>query len=96
MKNKTEALEKIARKLRIHAFRMTTQARSGHPTTCSSSAELMACLFFDEMRYNIENAFDWSNDEFVLSKGHAAPILWAAYAEAGIISIKSLDKLRKI
>ena len=56
----------------------------------------MACLFFDEMRYNVENANDWSNDEFVLSKGHAAPILWAAYAEAGIISIKSLDNLRKI
>ena len=94
--NKTEALEEIAQKLRIHAFRMTTEARSGHPTTCSSSAELMACLFFDEMRYNIQNPHDWANDEFVLSKGHAAPILWAAYAEAGIISTQSLKNLRKI
>ena len=96
LKNKTEALEKIAQKLRIHAFRMTTESRSGHPTTCSSSAELMACLFFDEMRYNIQNPHDWANDEFVLSKGHAAPILWASYAEAGIISIQSLMNLRKI
>ncbi len=96
LKNKTEALKKIAQKLRIHAFRMTTEARSGHPTTCASSAELMACLFFDEMKYNIHNPNDWANDEFVLSKGHAAPILWAAYAEAGIISSSSLKNLRKI
>jgi transketolase len=94
--DKTRALEQIAKKLRIHAFKMTTAAGSGHPTTCSSAAELMACLFFGEMRYNIADPFDWANDEFVLSKGHAAPILWAAYAEAGIIPEKSLMNLRKI
>jgi len=94
--DKKKDLEKIAQRLRIHAFKMTTKAGSGHPTTCSSMAELAACLFFDEMRYNIHDPFDWSNDEFVLSKGHAAPILWAAYAEAGIISQKSLMNLRKI
>jgi transketolase len=94
--DKKKALEKIAQRLRIHSFKMTTKAGSGHPTTCSSMAELAACLFFDEMRYNIRDPFDWSNDEFVLSKGHAAPILWAAYAEAGIISQKSLMNLRKI
>jgi transketolase len=94
--DKKKALEKIAQRLRIHAFKMTTRAGSGHPTTCSSMAELAACLFFDEMRYNIHDPFDWSNDEFVLSKGHAAPILWAAYAEAGIISKNSLMNLRKI
>jgi transketolase len=94
--DKKEALAKIAQRLRIHSFQMTTRAGSGHPTTCSSIAELMACLFFDEMRYNIHDPYDWSNDEFVLSKGHAAPILWAAYAEAGIITQKSLMNLRKI
>ncbi len=94
--DKKKALEKIAQRLRIHSFKMTTKAGSGHPTTCSSMAELAACLFFDEMRYNIHDPFDWSNDEFVLSKGHAAPLLWAAYAEAGIISQKSLMNLRKI
>lgn len=94
--DKKKALEKIAQRLRIHSFKMTTKAGSGHPTTCSSMAELAACLFFDEMQYNIHDPFDWSNDEFVLSKGHAAPILWAAYAEAGIISQKSLMNLRKI
>ncbi len=94
--DKKKALEKIAQRLRIHSFKMTTKAGSGHPTTCSSMAELAACLFFDEMRYNIHDPSDWANDEFVLSKGHAAPILWAAYAEAGIISQKSLMNLRKI
>lgn len=50
--------KKIAQKLRIHAFRMTTEAHSDPPTMCSSSAELMACLFFDEMRYNIQDHLD--------------------------------------
>jgi len=94
--DKKEALEQIARRLRIHSVKMTTKAGSGHPTTCLSMADLIACLFFDEMRYNPQDPYDWNNDEFVLSKGHAAPILWAAYAEAGIIPEKSLMSLRKI
>lgn len=94
--DKTVALEKIAKRLRIHSLKMTTEAGSGHPSTCLSMAELVACLFFGEMSYNIDNPFDWSNDEHILSKGHAAPILWAAYAEAGIIPEKSLMNLRKI
>jgi len=96
MDNKKQALRQIARKLRIHSVNMTSEAGSGHPTTCMSIAEIMACLFFDEMRYNIKDPFDWANDELVLSKGHAAPILWAAYAEAGIIPVSSLKNLRKI
>ena len=94
--DKKEALEQIARRLRIHSVKMTTKAGSGHPTTCLSMADLISCLFFDEMRYNPQDPHDWNNDELVLSKGHAAPILWAAYAEAGIIPEKSLMSLRKI
>ncbi len=93
---KNKDLKLIADKLRIHSMKMTTKAGSGHPTTCMSMAEIAACLFFDEMQYNIQNPHDWANDELVLSKGHAAPILWAAYAEAGIISVPSLMNLRKI
>jgi transketolase len=89
-------LEKIAKRLRIYSLRMTTAAGSGHPSTCLSCAEIMACLFFHEMRYNPKDPQAWENDEFVLSKGHAAPILWAAYAEAGIIPHRSLLDLRKI
>ncbi|MGB8951161.1 MAG: transketolase [Candidatus Aminicenantales bacterium] len=91
-----EALEKIAKRLRIHSLLMTTKAGSGHPTTCLSAAELMTCLFFYEMRYDPNDPENWANDEFVLSKGHAAPILWAAYAEAGIIPQDDLMNLRKL
>ena len=91
-----DALKKIAARLRIHSLRMTTAAGSGHPTTCLSMADLAACLFFSEMRYNVRDPEDWGNDEFVLSKGHAAPILWAAYAEAGIIPLGRLADLRRI
>ncbi len=93
---KKEILEAIAKRLRIHSLKITTRAGSGHPSTCLSAAELMSCLFFDEMKYNPQDAEDWANDELVLSKGHAAPVLWAAYAEAGIIPQPSLMSLRKI
>ncbi len=93
---KPDVLRKIAARLRIHSLRMTTRAGSGHPTTCLSMADLTACLFFSEMRYNVNDPEDWGNDEFVLSKGHAAPILWAAYSEAGIIPEDELLDLRRI
>jgi len=89
-------LRKIATRLRIHSLRMTTASGSGHPTTCLSAADLTACLFFSEMRWNVKDPADPANDEFVLSKGHAAPLLWAAYAEAGVIPLESLLDLRKI
>ena len=94
--DKRGILEKIAARLRIHSVKMTTKAGSGHPTTCLSMADLLACLFFDEMKFDPKDPDNWANDELVLSKGHAAPILWAAYAEAGIIPEKSLMNLRKI
>jgi transketolase len=94
--DKKEVLKKIATRLRIHSVKMTTKAGSGHPTTCLSMADLMACLFFDEMKFDPKNPDNWTNDELILSKGHAAPILWAAYAEAGIIPQKKLMSLREI
>jgi transketolase len=93
---RTEHLRKIATRLRIHSLRMTTASGSGHPTTCLSAADLAACLFFREMRWNAKDPDDPANDELVLSKGHAAPLLWAAYAEAGVIPLESLLDLRKI
>ena len=93
---KTDDLRKIATRLRIHSLRTTTAAGSGHPTTCLSAADLAACLYFGEMRWNPRDPEDPANDELVLSKGHAAPLLWAVYAEAGVIPMKSLMDLRKI
>lgn len=83
----SDDLRRMANKLRIDSLRSTTIAGSGHPTSCLSCAELMSCLFFSELQ---------AEDEFLLSKGHAAPILWAAYAEAGLIPREDLQTLRKI
>jgi transketolase len=90
------ALQNIATRLRIDSIRATTQAGSGHPTSCCSAAEIMAALFFDQMRFDPRNPQHADNDRFVLSKGHAAPILYAAWAEAGVFDRAELLKLRQI
>ena len=87
-------LQYRAEMLRIHSINMTSASASGHPTTCMSAAEIMSVLFFDEMRYDPRNPDSLANDEFVLSKGHAAPVLYAAYAEAGTIPVSELQELR--
>ena len=78
-----DSLRNIATRLRIDSVRSTTEAGSGHPTTCLSAAEIVAALFFAEMRFDPRNPQNPDTDRFVLSKGHAAPILYAAWAEAG-------------
>jgi transketolase len=90
------ALKNIATRLRIDSARSTSEAGSGHPTSCFSAAELMAALFFAEMRFDPKNPHDPDSDRFVLSKGHAAPILYAAWAEAGAFDRGELLKLREI
>ncbi|MFH1022992.1 MAG: transketolase [Planctomycetota bacterium] len=89
-------LKTLARNLRIHSIRSTTAAASGHPTTCLSSAEIVAVLFGSVMRYDPKNVNHPNNDRFILSKGHAAPVLYGAWAEAGIISREAVMTLRKI
>jgi transketolase len=91
-----ELLKGIANQLRIHSISATTTAGSGHPTTCCSMADVMAALFFGHMRYDPKNPKFHNNDRFVLSKGHAAPILYAAWAEAGLFPVEELQKLRRI
>ena len=76
-----EQLREKARLLRIHSMRMTTAAGSGHPTSCLSCAELVAATFFHAMKFDPANPNALEGDRFVLSKGHAAPILYAAFAE---------------
>ena len=90
----TALLQYRAEMLRIHSINMTSASASGHPTTCMSAAEIMSVLFFDEMRYDPRHPDSLANDEFVLSKGHAAPVLYAAYAEAGTIPVAELQELR--
>jgi transketolase len=90
-----ELLEEKARRLRIHSMRMTTAAGSGHPTSCLSAAELMAATFFHAMQFDRTNPNSLESDRFVLSKGHAAPILYAALAEAGVFPLSRLMTLRQ-
>jgi transketolase len=89
------ALEDAARKLRCDVIRMTTAAGSGHPTSCLSCADIVAALFFHQMRWDPSDAEAKDVDRFILSKGHAAPILWAALAEASAIA-EDLLTLRRI
>ena len=89
-------LEAIAKQLRVDSLKATTAAGSGHPTTCLSAADLVAGIFFHAMRFDPKNPKDPNADRFVLSKGHAAPILWAVWAEAGFIGREELQNLRKI
>jgi transketolase len=89
-------LQNVATQLRIDSILATTEAGSGHPTSCMSAAEIMATLFFGEMRYDPRNPKNADNDRFVLSKGHAAPVLYAAWAEAGLFPREHLLDLRKM
>ena len=99
-RDQVTVLRDISTKLRIHCVKMTQASKSGHPTSCSSMAELMSVLFFRVMKYKDprihKDQRDPANDRFVLSKGHAAPILYAAWAEAGLFPTDDLANLRKI
>jgi transketolase len=90
------ALKNIATRLRIDSIRSTSESGTGHPTSCMSMADIMAALFFGEMRFDPKDPKNTEADRFVLSKGHAAPILYAAWAEAGAFDRSELLKLRDI
>ncbi len=92
----TGILKRIANQLRIHSITSTTAAGSGHPTSCCSAADIVAALFFGHMRYQPKNPRYYNNDRFILSKGHAAPLLYAAWAEAGLFPVEELQKLRQM
>ncbi len=89
-----EALREKARLLRIHSLRMTTRAGSGHPTTCLSAADIVSVLFFHAMRFDASHPDAPDADRFVLSKGHGAPLLYAALAESGVFPLGRLATLR--
>jgi transketolase len=91
-----ELLQDKANWLRIDSVRATSEAGSGHPSSCASAAEIMAVLFFSVMRYDPKDPKNPANDVFVLSKGHAAPILYAAWAEAGLFPREHLLTLRRL
>lgn len=91
-------LQDMAHKLRITSIEMTDNSKSGHPTSCSSIAELTSVIFFDEsgMNFHAKDPRNPANDKFILSKGHAAPIYYAAWCEAGNFPKSDLQDFRKI
>jgi len=93
---KVQKLKDLANKLRILSIQMTNASKSGHPTSCASMAELTSVLFYHTMKYKVNSPRDASSDRFVLSKGHSAPILYAAWSLAGLFPESELMNLRKI
>ncbi len=90
-----DAIKEKARRLSILSMMATTAAGSGHPTSCMSAAELMAGIFFYAMKFDPKNPNSNDADRFVLSKGHAAPVLYAALAEAGVFPESRVMTLRQ-
>ena len=89
------AIKEKARLLSIYSMMSTTVAGSGHPTSCMSAAELVAGTFFYAMNFDPKNPNSPNADRFVLSKGHAAPVLYAALAEAGVFPVSRVMTLRQ-
>ncbi len=95
MQNALQYLAYKAYKLRQNSIKATTAAGSGHPTSCLSAADIMAVIFFNAFQFDNTNPHNRDNDRFILSKGHAAPLLYAAWHERGVLTEKELLSLRK-
>lgn len=92
-----DELKGMARRLREDIIRMTTEAASGHPSSSLSAVEVVTALFFGGfLRYDVANPHKPDRDRFILSKGHAVPVLYAAMAEAGYFPKEELMTLRKL
>lgn len=91
-----KALEDIARAIRINILKMLTEAGSGHTGGSLSAVDITVAIYFSKMNFNPESPEWRERDRFILSKGHAAPLLYAVLAKAGYFSLETLATLRKI
>jgi transketolase len=89
-------LAERARRMRHHVIRMTSAAGSGHPGPAFSAIDILAVLYFAQMRIDPEHPGIMERDRFVLSKGHGAPALYAALHEAGFFSEQTMLTLRQV
>ncbi|MGI6123450.1 MAG: transketolase, partial [Acetivibrionales bacterium] len=89
-------LEEIANQLRIDTVESVYQAKSGHIGGALSAAEFIAALYFYKLRVDPENPNWPDRDRFILSKGHSAPILYAALARRGFFPMEDLKRLRQV
>ncbi|MFF1359229.1 transketolase [Streptomyces sp. NPDC058297] len=92
----THPLTELAQQLRVDSVRAAAAAGSGHPTSSMSAADLMAVLLANHLRYDFDRPAHPGNDRFVLSKGHASPLLYAAYKAAGAINDTELLTFRRL
>ncbi|MFI9781005.1 transketolase [Streptomyces sp. NPDC051956] len=92
----TRQLSELAQQLRVDSVRASAAAGSGHPTSSMSAADLMAVLLAHHMRYDFDRPAHPGNDRFVLSKGHASPLLYAAYKAVGAINDTELLTFRRL
>ncbi len=89
-------MQAIAKRMRREIIEMIGAAKSGHPGGSLSAVELVVTLYFDVMRHDPSNPKWPDRDRFILSKGHAAPVLYAAMAECGYTPLDQLNTLRKL
>lgn len=89
-------IQEHARNIRKNIIKMVTEAASGHPGGSLSAADILTVLYFNEMDITKENADSKERDRFVLSKGHASPLLYAVLAEKGILDEAELKTFRRI
>lgn len=85
----------LAQQLRVDSIRSTTAAGSGHPTSSMSAADLMAVFMSKYFRYDFDHPDNPNNDRFILSKGHACPLLYAMHKAAGVMSDEQMMSLRQ-
>jgi transketolase len=93
--DRIELWNELAAQLGVDSIRATTEAGSGHPTSSLSSAHLVAVLFADHLRTDLDDPRSPANDRFLLSKGHAAPVLYAALKAVGAIDDATMMTLRR-
>ena len=86
-----DELSRIANRLRLDVVETVHLAGDGHPGPCMSIADIMAVLFFEEMKLDPNNPHWPERDRFILSKGHACPILYAALARKGYFPVEELS-----
>ncbi|BAC69602.1 transketolase [Streptomyces avermitilis] len=92
----TRQLTELGQQLRVDSVRAADAASSGHPTSSMSAADLMAVLLAHHLRYDFDRPAHPGNDRFILSKGHASPLLYAAYKAAGAIDDAELLTFREL
>ena len=93
--DKVQEWNELAAQLSVDSIRASSAAGSGHPTSSMSAAHLLAVLFADHLRYDVDDPKNPANDRFVLSKGHASPLMYAVLKAIGAIGEKELLSFRK-